>query len=297
MANYDDLLNSAPTGQENGVPQLSKEEYAAKKKAEREDVFALSGKSARDVAADGGKFQSFLDVQARLDRYSAVNALLAFAQNPAAARLGDFDYWKRQNCSVKPGQTAISILEPHEYTKDDGTPGTGYNVKKVFDISQVDTRKMRNVPPPRFSERQLLRSLVDKAPVTIAGVDELPGDLGAVYDPQTDTISVRKGMTEFSDTFRAVAQELAFADLTTGPDTQKDPRFSAYCASYLICKKHGVDTKGFSFESAPDVLAGMDEQEVKGELAQIRSVAEDISGRMGRQLEAQQKAAKSQDAR
>ena len=295
MSNYDDLLNNTPA--EESAPQLSKEEYAAKKKAEREEVFALSDRTALDVASDGGKFQSFLDLQGRLDRYSAVNSLLTFAQNPGASRLGDFDYWKRQNCSVRPGQTTIAILEPHEYTKEDGTPGTGYNVKKVFDISQVDTRKLRNAPPPRYGERQLLRSLVDKAPVTITGVDELPGDLGAMYDPQTNSISVRKGLTEFSDTFRAVAQELSYADFTTRADTQADPHFSAYCASYLLCKKYGVDTQSFSFESAPDMLSGMDAQEVKGELSQIRDAAENISGRMARQLESQQRAAKNNDAR
>jgi hypothetical protein len=295
MANYDDLLNSTPV-KDTEVPQLSKEEYAAKKKAEREGVFDLSDKTALDVASDGGKLQPFLDLQARLARYSAVNSLLTFAQNPAASRLGDFDYWKRQNCSVKPGQSAISILEPHEYTKDDGMPGTGYNVKKVFDISQVDTRRLKNTPPPRFTERQLLGALISKAPVTVMGVDELPGDLGAVYDPNTDSISVRRGM-EFPDTFRAVAQELCYAEISAGTGMQADPHFSAYCASYLLCKKCGIDTHEFSFEDAPAVLADMDAQKVKGELSRIRDVAADISERMGRTLEAQQKAAMSQDAR
>lgn len=293
MANYDDLLNNAPA-EESGAPQLSKEEYAAKKKAEREDVFAMSDQTAQDVAADGGKFQSFLDLQARLDRYSAVNALLTFAQNPAASRLGDFDYWKRQNCSVKPGQTAIAILEPHEYIKEDNTPGTGYNVKKVFDISQLDTRKMRNTPPPRYSERQLLGALVKSAPVAIVGVANLPEDVGAMS--HDERIDVRQGMG-FEDTFRSLTTELAFVDLTTGPDTQENSRFSAYAASYLLCKKYGVDTKDFSFESASGVLDGMDAQEIKGELSQIRDAAENISARCARQLEAQQKAAKSQDAR
>lgn len=294
MASFDDLLNNAPA-EEQGAPQLSKEEYAAKKKAEREEVFTLSDQTALEVASDGGKFQSFLELQGRLDRYSAVNALLTFAQNPAASRLGDFDYWKRQNCSVKPGQTAIAILEPHEYTKDDNTPGTGYNVKKVFDISQVDTRKLKTAPASGYTERQLLQALIYKAPVKIKGVDELPGDLGATTDPNTGEISVRRGM-EFADTFRSVAQELSFADLTTGSDSQADPHFSSYCAAYLLCKKHGVDTQAFSFEDAPGVLDGMDALDVKGELSQIRDVAENISGRMARQLE-QAKAAKTQEAR
>ena len=169
-------------------------------------------------------------------------------------------------------------------------------MKKVLDISQADTRKLRNPPPPRYSDRQLLGALVSKAPMTIAGVDELPGGLVAMYDPQANSISVRRGM-EFFDTFRGVAQELALADLTTGPATQTAPEFSAYCASYLLCKKYGVDTRPFSFESAPGVFASMDAQKIKGELSQIRNVAEDISGRMARQLEARQRTAKSQDAR
>ncbi|MDR2043310.1 MAG: hypothetical protein LBQ15_02885 [Clostridium sp.] len=262
------------------------------------------------MAGDGGRFQAFLDLQARLSRYSAVNALLAFAQNPAASRLGDFDCWKRQNCSVRPGQTAISILEPHEYTKDDGTPGTGYNVKKVFDISQVDTSRLKNTPPPRHvpithvdtgewtvgAKRRLLGALASKAPVKITGVDGLPDGLDVMYDPQTESISVRRGM-EFADTFRAVAQGLAYADLTTGADTQADPHFSAYCASYLLCRQYGVDTQGFSFASAPGLLAGMDAQEVKDGLSQIRSAAENISGRIARQLAAQGKAARNDSAK
>lgn len=294
MSSFGDLLNNAPA-EEQGAPQLSKEEYAAKKKAEREEVFTLSDQTALEVAGDGGKFQSFLELQGRLDRYSAVNAILVFAKNPAASRLGDFDYWKRQNCSVKPGQTAIAILEPHEYTKDDNTPGTGYNVKKVFDISQVDTRKLKTAPAPGFTERQLLQALIYKAPVKIKGVDELPGNRGAMTDPETGEISVRRGM-EFADTFRSVAQELSFADLTTGPDSQADPHFSSYCAVYLLCKKYGVETQAFSFEDAPGVFDGMDALNVKGELSQIRDLAENISGRMARQLE-QAKAAKSQEAR
>jgi len=102
---------------------------------------------------------------------------------------------------------------------------------------------------------------------------------------------------EFADTFRSLAQELAVADLTTSPDTQTAPEFSAYCASYLLCKKFGVDTKDFSFDDAPDIFDGMDAQQVKGEISQIRDVADSISGRMARQLDAANRAAQSREAR
>jgi len=303
MVNFDDLLTNVPTEEQN-TPQLSKEDYAAKKKTERDNVFALSDDTALHASGNGEQFRSFLDVQGQFDRYSAVNALLIYAQqeslpNEKATRLGSFDYWKKSDCSVKPGQMAIDILEPHEYKKEDGSPGTGYNVKKVFDISQVDTRKLRVAPIPNYTDRQLLGALIPPKSSqfpTVNGVDELPDDLGAKYDPETDSISVRKGM-EFADTFRALAQELSYADLTTGPDTQADPAFSAYCASYLLCSKYGIDKEGFSFEEAPGVFEDMDAQTIKGELSQIRDVVEDISGRMARQLEAAQKAAKNNEAR
>ena len=297
MSSFDDLLNNFPadTPEQQGG-QLSKEEYAEKKRAEREEVFALSDNTALEVAGDGGKFRQYLDVQGRFDRYSAVNTLLILAQKPEATRIGDFDYWKSMGGFVRPRQSAISILEPHEYTKEDSSPGVGYNIKKVFDISQVDTRKVRINPPPNFTDRQLLSALISKAPVKIVGADELPGNLGAVTDPETGGIFVRRGM-EFSDTFRSVAQELCYADLPTGPDFQAEPHFSAYCAAYLLCKKYGVDAQDFDFSDAPSILGSMDALEVKGELAKIRDVAGDVSGRMARQLDAVSKTARNQETR
>lgn len=294
MPNYDDLLTNAPAEEQN-APQLTKEEYAEKKKVEREDAFALSDTMAMEVSADGGKFQQYLDVQAANDRYSAVNALLIMAKNPGATRLGNFDYWKSKGCSIRGGQTAIAILEPHDYVKEDGSPGTGYNVKKVFDISQVDTRKLRVAPAPNYTDRQLLGALISKYPMKITGVDELPGNLGATTTLDGD-ILVRKGM-EFSDTFRAVAYEMACAELATDPELSPEQEFSAYSATYLLCKKYGADTKGFDFEKVDSVFEGMDAQEIKGELSSIRDAAENISGRMARQLETQNKAPKNQNAR
>ena len=294
MNSYDDLLNNTPTDGQNS--QLSKEEYAAMKQTERDGLYALSDQTAQEVAGDGGKFQQFLNAQGKFLRYSAVNILLIMTQKPDATRLGDFDYWKSQGGFVKREQTGIAILEPHEYTKEDGTTGIGYNIKKVFDISQVDARRMKITPPPSSDDRQLLRALIHKAPMKISGVEELPGDLGAMTNPETGEITVRKGM-EFTDTFRSVSMELAAAVLSDSPNTQADPLFSAYCASYLLCTKNGVDTRGFNFADAPSVFGGLDAQGVKGELQQIRDAANDISGRMAKQLDAVQKAAKTQEAR
>ena len=294
MNNYDDLLSNAPD--EGQSSRLSKEEYAAMKQTERDGLYALSDVTAQEAAGDGDKFRQYLDVQGKLDRYSAVNALLILAQKPDATRLGDFDHWKERGGFVKRDQTGIAILEPHEYIKEDGTTGTGYNVKKVFDISQVDTRRMNISPLPSYDDRQLLRALIHKAPMKISCAEKLPGDLGALTDPDTGEISVRKGMA-FSDTFHCVSMELAAAVLAGSPNTQADPQFSAYCASYMLCVKYGVEAQDYHFGDAPKVFGALDAQALKGEFQQIRDAAGDISGRMAKQLDPLQKAAKTQDAR
>ena len=52
-------------------PRLSKEEYAEKKRAEKEKVYQMIDDAAREIVSDPEKFKSFLDTQSRMDRYSA----------------------------------------------------------------------------------------------------------------------------------------------------------------------------------------------------------------------------------
>lgn len=295
MNNYDDIFNSAPAAGKD--PEFSKEEFAARKKAEREDLYLLSDSTALEVAGDSGRFRQYLDVHSRFDRYSAVNSLLILAQKPEAVRLGSFDHWKEKGGSIKTGQTGFSILEPQEYTKDDGSLGVGFNTKRVFDISQIDAKKIKAEPvPPTYSDRQLLTALVAKAPVKISSVDDLPANIAAITSPETGEITVRRGMA-FTDTFRSVAQELASAQMNSGPESRIDSGFSAYCASYILCKKYGVDTQDFDFSGAPEVMDGMDAQEVKAELSKIHNAISEITGRITRNLDSMQKAARDQEAR
>ena len=122
-------------------PRLSKEEYAEKKRAEKEKVYQMIDDAAREIVSDPEKFKNFLDTQSRMDRYSAANALLIYSQYPQATQLKDFDDWGKDNVKITKGAKSISILEPVEYTRADGSPGISYNVKKVFDVTQTNGRK------------------------------------------------------------------------------------------------------------------------------------------------------------
>lgn len=72
-------------------PQLSPDEWKEKKQAEKEAVYQMIDDTATSVVQDGEKFRAFLDTQARLDRYSAANALLIYNQYPQATQLKDFN--------------------------------------------------------------------------------------------------------------------------------------------------------------------------------------------------------------
>jgi hypothetical protein len=295
MANFDDLLNNQVQDEQEEKQPFSKEEYAEKKRAEREEVYERLDATVMEVAADPDAFQKYLDLQSRIGRYSAVNTLLVLSKNPEAAQLGSLNYWRGQKVFIRKEElkNPIQILEPgDQYRREDGTVGTFYNIKNVYDISQAD-RKILPPDPPKYDERRLLSALIAKAPVKITSVDELPEGGGARTDPDTGEIEVLKGM-EFSDTFRSVAHELCYAEAVRD-DNIADPGFTAYCASYLLCKKYGADTKDYRFDNAAGMFDGMDAQEVKHELSQIRAAADAVSGRMAKQLEAPAKTEKSRE--
>ena len=66
---------------------------------------------------DGEKFRGFLDTKARLDLYSAANALFIYSQYPKATRHKDFGDWAEEKESINKGAKSISVLESVEYTK------------------------------------------------------------------------------------------------------------------------------------------------------------------------------------
>ena len=110
-----------------------------------------------------------------------------------------------------------------------------------------------------------------------------------MYKPDTREIQVRRGM-DAGSIFRALAQELSHAEMDKGDGRYDriENGFRAYCASYMLCKKFGVETAGFHhFEGAPQEFGAMEPQEIRAELSVIREAASEISGRMNRYLSQQ----------
>ena len=279
MQSFDDLFEEV--AQEKAEqPELSPfdmDEYRARKQQERNDVYTLLENTAEEIKGSGELFQTYLDVQARFDRYSVNNALLITAQMPEATRLADFDTWKDANVRVEKGESAISILEPgKEYTKEDGSTGTSFKTNS----------RERPTPTVTRDERLLLKSLISNAPCKMAISEAMSETLNAIYKPDAKTIFVRQGM-DAPTIFRSLANELAHAHMDKGDYRRNENTITAYCVSYVLCKRYGVSVDSFSFNSMPEQYSKMNTQEFRAELGKIRDVAGEISRDMNRVLEAQ----------
>lgn len=282
---FDTLLNAS------AVPQDEKvQAFIAESKNNRNRCYELSEQVTAQVATDGKLLQNYLDIQSVFDRYTANNALLILAQRPDAQKLGDYGYWRDQGTYVKrtERQNPVLILEPGKsYEREDGSIGTYYNAKKLYDISQT-TMTDKTVPETKYEEHTLIRALVSTLPVDIiaAEPDQMPDGKGADFKPEEKCIYVRKGM-DAQGIFQSLVPELVFAgyaEENRNYDKSEDA-FHAYCASYMLCRKYGMDTSQYDFSHAPEFFEKMEPQEVRAELSKVRDAANIISSRMAKVLE------------
>lgn len=188
---------------------FDREEWAARKRAEREAAFALADDTALLVNGDGAARAALARVMGRLPGHSATNALLVLAQNPDATRLGDAGYWRRAGARIKKGERAISVIEPtKEFVRQDGTIGVLYDARKVFDVSQTTARPRL---PREFAAEEVLTALVARSPAPVSPSDApVPG--GARYDPAAGEIMVERGLGA-GELFSCLAREACRASM------------------------------------------------------------------------------------
>lgn len=266
--------------------QLSPQEWAEKKQLEKESIYQLIDSTAEEISENPDKLKAFLDVQARMDKYSSANALLIYSQLPEATRLKDFAGWGEDNVRVKKGAKSISILEPVEYTKSDGSQGISYNVKKMFDVSQTNGKKQ---PAPTLNRDtdDIIAVMVDTSPVNVELIDEMPQPgMGAFYKNEDQTLYIQRGFDDSVKLVQNIAQELAFAQLSIQSDSysRRDMGFKAVCVGYMVCKKLGVETKSFAVNRVPSDWKDMDAKAVRSELSQMRSALGEIATRVSDEL-------------
>ena len=284
MNNFDDIFESAAASGQPGT----RSRWQVRQQHNLENAYAMIDAALEEISQGKGDVPGYLDIQSRFDRYSARNVLLVQKQRPTATRLGDKKYWREQGVAVLRAELRkpVIILEPgREYTREDGSVGQYFNAKEVYDISQTTGRDQVQ-PQVSVDGRLLLKALISRSPAPIQVVDTLPDGRGAVFNQEQGAIQVRRGM-DAANIFRSVSLELCHVDLklqTVGYSRSEDS-YKAYCASYLLCKKYGIDVRSYDLSGIQGVLAGKEPWEIAGELSDIKETANAISARMSRALE------------
>ena len=291
MNNFDDLFTQK---KENKTDRpFSREDWTAKKQQERADAFEMLDTATKEAVENCETFRDYLLIQSRFGRYSVSNALLISYQNNNATYLADFDTWKEKGVSILRGERGITLLEPgNEYTREDGTTAFSVNVKKLFDISQTNSNRSFTGRTP--DERRVLKALIASSPCDIRMTDEMTDNVYAKYVPEDNAIYIRRGL-EGNDIFRSLSQEIAVAGFAKNGVKREDCAFTAYCVSYILCERNGFDTGDFDFERVPERFKGLKPKDIRSQFEKIRDVANELSQDINRNIEEQQKSARSKD--
>lgn len=263
------------------TPRLSKEEYAAMRKAEREELQARVDAQAQEVFRDDASMKGFLNFMAQCTPQSTRNLLILYEQDPTITHPRTFDKWKEAGRSLRSGVTGYAFYADQEYEREDGTKGSGFTITKAFDISQ--TRGQQPLPSQQRLPEEIIAALVEQSPVPLAISDQLPQGVQAQYVPKQRTIYVRNGMDETA-TICAIAREQAHAGFDTVGSGYYRQAYApqAYCAAYVVAQKLGLNTSAFHFDKVCQTCAGMEVQEKKGFISDVKRAAYAINRDMQR---------------
>ena len=294
MNNFDDLFEQRPQAEAAPQKQKSQKErpkrqwWQVKEEKHRKEAYATLDKIFGEFSEGTGSMEAYLDVQSRFPFHSARNALLIEAKCPHAERIHDEKGWKDMGVTVleEEKRLPIIILEPGKaYRREDGSVGQNFYAKEVYDISQTTARDEAQ-PQVSYDDRLLLKGLIASSPVPIRAVEELPQGRGAVYDPEQNTILVKKGM-DAPDIFRCVSLEAANVQLAQSHEgySREAEGYKAYAVSYMLCQRYGVDVKGYDISRLDGVLQGQDpREEVPAALTDMRDTFKEMNGRMARAM-------------
>lgn len=254
--------------------QYSKEEYAAMKKAEREAVWMQVDARMGEVLADAPALQEFLNFMSQ-SRNSLPNQLLLSGQNADITDARTFQQWKDAGRHIRTGEEGYTAIVGQVY-ENNGRKASGYNIGKVFDITQT---RGRPVPPPaEYQVDELIAGSIESSPVPIQISDSLPDGIQAQYVPKNRTIYVRNGM-DAGTTLCAIVRECAQADFHKDYTYNRQAYAApSYCAAYMVAHRYGLDTAAFNFDRVVALYRNLGKDKFWEVIDNARAIAPALEG-------------------
>lgn len=255
--------------QRNFKKRETKAEYAARKKAEKDEAYETIDNSISEMMQSDESFVDYLKFQSHMEFYSASNAILIMSRCPDATQLKSKGVWKELGVEVQVGEDeAIHILKPADYIDNEGNQRTSYNIDYIYDISQTNAEPQ---PPQKLENnpKVIAMALMDSSPVRKAKVENLPiSNSTAFYDHDKNVLLIKIKSNPVA-LIKDISRELALAEIADGCDEYKREEClpSAICASYMLCQKYGIYNKDMNVADAAKKWAGLENKDVRTNLA------------------------------
>lgn len=294
---------------------------AREKQAEQlETVTAQLEQGVKDVF-NSDEYKSFLNVMARMPRYSLNNQLLIAMQTEGKATMcQSFTGWKEMGRFVKKGEKGIKIFAPSPFTiqreQDKLDQATGkpmldadgepiketkevtinaFKVVSTFDVSQTDGKEIPTIGVNELVGNiegygMILEALKEVSPVPISFEDIASGAKG--YYHQTEKrIAIQEGMSGVQ-TIKTAIHEMAHQKLHAiiSPDvmdkqSRESKEVEAESVAYVVCQHLGINTADYSFGYVAGWSDGKEVPELKASLQTIRNAAADMITAIDQKLE------------
>lgn len=250
--------------------------WKEEKEKEKKVVFKMIDDSAKDIVISPAKLKNYLKLQGQFDRYSVSNVLLINKQKPSASKLRDFEGWAKEDRHILKGQKGISIIHPEKYTRQDGTEGVSYQIKKIFDVTQVSGIEKGSFPPGRD---RIVNVLLQALPYKMQEVPKLDfQNNGAYYQSDEECLYVVSGAKNEQYFLPFLSLEIGYAEIRGQFPFMDDTtaNFLGKCVACEVCSRYGQNIDLFEFDDIPESWKVMQPKDIRKQLDTIRAAANRI---------------------
>lgn len=220
---------------------MSKSEYKSEMIEKRKVLFNKANDQVHKIIYEPKLYLRYLELQATLG-YTVTNTLMVMADNPNVTCVKDFTRWKELGAYPNKGEKGIPILEPtnKQYKRKDGSMGAMYNIKFVFDISQMNyTGELNSQHYP--SKQDLLDALSYKCeinPIIVKGEYDYPRK---VFYSQKDNCIYLYEYQSIDDMITGLMREYSYIEFEVPSDFVMDS------VVYMLCYKYGISNVDTTF--------------------------------------------------
>ncbi len=280
-------------GEYGDMPPFDPDEYRERKQAERQELFELLNEATKEAVSSDEAFNQYIRLQGRLN-YTVSNSLLVFMQKPDAAELREFDDWKERGANIRKNSKSIKILEPYTARTRDGEVFTGFQAKRVLDISQTNAlpAKRREV-----SDKVKFFAIMGISKAKVEAVETHTFGEDVFYDSQQNTIYIRKGLDRENFLKGLIAVEVQAAVFEQhGAENPEIQNFQAACGAYLIQREYGLadrDARIF----VPESLKNMEPKEIRKVLERPAQIYSQMRNLQRQIVAKQERQSRNQNAR